>query len=104
MAKRKKAKDPFAMGFKLSGKSFSFNHLPIPVNRAIEILDGLSFKELLTSRQLADRVGVQKTSFSHYVCHPALSSYKYAEGPQSRGNLWGSQRTMRELQRQLEKA
>lgn len=104
MTKRKKKQDPLSLGFRLSGKSFEPTTLPVAVARAVKVLKHLSFKELLTTRQLAQLSGLQKMSFSHYVGHPALSVYKYNIGQTSRGNMWGSVRTMRELKRQLEKA
>src|ERR1700679_1096748 len=102
MAKRKKKQNPIPLGFRLGGEHFEPITLPAAVARAVKTLKHLSFKELLTTRQLAEICGMQKMSFSHYVGHPALFVYKHNTGQTSRGNLWGSSRTIRELKRQLE--
>lgn len=103
MAKGKKEFNLASAGFKVGGQLYSTVYVPLPVARAIEVLEKLPFKELLTTRQLAESIGIQKPTFGHYAPHSAMSPYRFDCGKQSKGLLWGSSRTISELRRQLER-
>lgn len=104
MSKNGKVIDFTSAGFRIDGRVYDSGAVPLAVTRIIEALEKLPFKDLLTTRQLAGLVGLQHSSLSHYTSHSALLSHKYDSGKASRGNYWGSTRTVLELKRMLEKS
>jgi hypothetical protein len=95
----KKQVDLASAGFRIDGTVTSFSNAPLCVVRAIEALEKLPFKELLTTRQLAELLGIQHNSFAHHASNPRMSKYKYYTGTPTKGYLWGSKKTLAELKR-----
>lgn len=80
-------------GFKVSPTVFN-SRIPGGVKRSISVLDSLPFKELLTSEQLASKIGTVVLCDS---AHPALADYRFILS--SRRVLFGSKKTIAELKR-----
>lgn len=73
-------------------------------SRAVDYLNSLSPKEVLTSQELAAAIGIKyKTLRSDYAGSPVLTPYKLKMPVNSTHKLvWGNPKAIKELRRQLE--
>lgn len=85
-------------GFKVSAEIAGTTSSTACVLRARQILEVLPFKELLTTRQLAERCKVTLMYFRHHVSDTKIVANKYAL--RASQFVWGSERTIKELKKQ----
>lgn len=85
-------------GFKVSAEIAGVSKTTACIVRARAILEALPFKELLTTRQLAERCGVELMYFRHHIADSTIAANKYALRPCQ--FVWGSARTIKELKKQ----
>ena len=87
---------PLPNGFKVNGAS----SVTIPdspqVKKIKTILDVLPFTELLTTRELGNRMGLMLNGIN--ALHPSLDAYR--EKVDGR-NFWGSRKSIERLRKQL---
>lgn len=91
------------MTFRLNGKPLSTRPVPPRILRVKRFLDTLPDNELLTSRELAKRTGYSHDVVSNEMGrHSALEGYVLAVRFPGRQNVWGNQKTIRELSKHKE--
>lgn len=88
---------PLPAGFKVNGLS-SFSSIPVPpqVHRIMAMLDKLPENEVLTTREMAQRVGTANSNASFQ--HPVLMDYKQRVDNKM---FWGSRASIAQLRKSL---
>lgn len=85
-------------GFKVNGLSGGSGavKIPAPVQKVLAFLDELPYKELMDTRELWVKTGVNPARSPFYL--PIVDSYRQKVDNK---NVWGSPKTIAELRRQL---